>query len=171
MLTFSIDIELETPLFRINRKESLSFLLQRSSSSSSSRKRDVYRAFQRRRRKKKKKKRNSPLSLYGLKVARGGARRGRPSPSTSTARLLAGRHEEVRSDNNEFRCRPFRPSRRARVVNSTSLPTSSFPSSLSPFFTFRATFFCAARSRQIFICPASRDRLDPYREKDPGNTF
>lgn len=91
-------------------------------------------------------KRNTPLSLYGLKVARGGAsvrRHRRPG------RLLRGRHEEVRSDNNEFRCRPFRPSRSA----SRKL---GFAASAPPVCPLRReTFFFAARCRTIasnFYC-------------------
>lgn len=134
-LSLNLDAFSRAHYFKLIRRNSPSSPLQRSSSS---RKREL----QRRRRKKKKKKRNSPLSLYGLKVE------GRPSTSAVFSR------EEVRSDNNEFRCRPFRPS---RVVNSTSLPA------LPPFYV-SSSVFLRLRSRQIFISPF--DRLVPYRGKD-----
>lgn len=76
-LSLNLDTFSRAHYFKLIRRNSPSSPLQRSSSS---RKREL----QRRRRKKKKKKRNSPLSLYGLKVARGGA-------AIDVHSLLAGR--------------------------------------------------------------------------------
>lgn len=133
------------------------FLLQVwiSRSSSSSRKRDVYNARfnggeERGGRKKKEK-----LSFVSLRSESGPWRRQardghrRPQPVFSQ-----DAKEEVRSDNNEFRCRPFRPSRRARSRKLDLAANSSFLPPSLPLFTFRAAFFFAARSRQIFIWPA-----------------
>lgn len=84
------------------------------------------------------------------------------------ARLLRGRHEEVRSDNNEFRCRPFRPSRSAS--RKLDLAARLLLSSLFEFPLRRATFFFAARCRTIasnFYCAnrLSRPIAQPYTEE------
>lgn len=72
-------------------------------------------------------------------------------PRRHRGRLLLGRHEEVRSDNNEFRCRPFRPARVARVVKSAdvypsppSLPPRPFDRfSSTAMWTIVSNFYCA----------------------------
>lgn len=86
-----------------------------------------------------KKKRNSPLSLYGLKVARGGGRRGtaidvRSPSSRRTPRKKYGRIIT------SFAVAPFALRVERGVVNSTSLPTP--PSFLppSPFLRFEQRF-------------------------------
>jgi len=105
--------------------------------------------------------RNVPLSLYGRKVARGSTTAEEAErPKTASprcrrrrrhryrrGRLLLGRHEEVRSDNNEFRCRPSRPcassaSRKVGDVNSPRRPSPDRFSSTA-MWTIVSNFYCA----------------------------
>lgn len=101
---------------------------------------------------------NSPLSLYGRKVVAAAAEFETPktaSPPCSRGRLLLGRHEEVRSDNNEFRCRPFRPPHSASRKVSRCLPLRHRPVRSTVFLPRRC-----GRSCQIFIAPTSLSRTE-----------
>lgn len=113
-------------------------------------------------------KKNAPLSLYGLKVAHGGAGARTAVAIDDQPVFFADATKKYGRIITSFAVVPF-ALRVARVVNSTSLPGSySPPSSSSPCVEQRfSSPLDAGRSRQIFIAPTglSRAIVQPYTEE------